>query len=332
MSQQALKFKIGLFVFLALSLFVGSLFFFGLTSFFEKKTSFVSFFNESVRGLNKGSLVRFRGVEIGQVQDIRLSLGGDATLIGIPVTYEIDVSRLQNKLGVPVDISNEDTYEKAIRDGLTAKLSSSSMVTGQLYIDLNFRPTAEAPPKARIFEGDLHYIPAVPSLLSDVSDQLVGIVNQISHINFIQISEHLNDMIVSVDKTVETINSQGTVEKVNDLLASMNQTLMSDDFKNLLAQLGGTAGTMNDFMKNLNTGKGALGEPLANTLNQMAETAKSLDEISQNFARLIESNTGPVADIERTLGDIQEATIAFQSLLEFLRRHPNALIFGKQTP
>lgn len=332
MSQQAVKFRIGLFLFLAAALFVGSLFFFGLTSFFQQRTTFVSFFNESVMGLNKGSFVRFRGVEIGQVTDIRLSLDDGSTPLGIPVIYEIDVSRLQDKLGVPVNISEKGPYENAIRDGLSAKLSNSSFVTGQLYVDLNFRPNSVKDPTPRILDKDLHMVPAVPSLLADVSSQMVKIVNDISQINFPELSTNLNQMIVNANQILDDFEKQGTVKNVNSTLASVQELLNSGEINKLLKQVGGAAGSLDEMMTDLNTGKGSLGQPLADTLKQLADTTTALNEMSQNFAQLIESNTGPVADIERTLGDIQEATTAFQSLLEFLRRHPNALIFGKQTP
>ncbi len=332
MNQQKLKFRIGLFLLLAITLFVGSLFFFGLTSFFEKKTNFVSFFNESVRGLNKGSAVRFRGVEIGQVREIRLSLDDGTTLMGIPVIYEIDISRLQNKLGVPVDISLKEHYENAVRDGLTAKLESSSMVTGQLYIDLNFRPQSAKGEAPRILNGNLHYLPSVQSLLSDVTDQLLKIIGDISKINFPEISSNLNETIVTLDSVLESFESEKTAKNLNETLLSVQSFLGSGDVKGLIEDFGAAAGSVDELMTNLSTGKGALGEPLAATLKQMSDTATALDQISTNFTRILESNTGPVADLERTLAEIRDTATALQSLLEFLRRHPNALIFGKQTP
>ncbi|MGE9290925.1 MAG: MlaD family protein [Puniceicoccales bacterium] len=333
MNQRKLKFRIGLFLFAAIALFVGSLFFFGLTDFFEKKTHFVSFFDESVRGLNKGSRVRFRGVEIGQVDDIRLSLDQGASPPGIPVIYEIDISRLQNKLGVPVDISDKENYHNAIRDGLAAKLESSSMVTGQLYIDLDFRPDSTARDSSpHIYSGNLHYIPSVPSLLSDVTEQMLNIVNGISQIDFPELSGNINEVLVNINGTLESFEDTHTADNLNGTLLAIQNFIDSGELENLTSQVGGAAGSLSVLMNDLNQGKGTLGEPLAATLNQMAKTTQALEQISRNFGNLIESNTGPVADLEQTLNEIQDATIAFQSLLEFLRRHPNALIFGKKTP
>jgi len=332
MNPKALKFRIGLFLFLALALFLGSLFFFGIAGFFQQKTRFVSFFNESVMGLNKGSLVRFRGVEVGEVTEVKLSLDNGATHLGIPVIYEIDISRLQNKLGVPVDISKKEPYENAIRDGLSAKLSNSSFVTGQLYVDLNFRPKTVGKTEPGIINGDLHLVPAVPSLLADVSDEMVSIIRQISQINFVDLSKNLDHLLTSSNQLVEDFAKQGVPKNLNATLTSIHNFIDSDDLHQLTGQMAGAAGSLTELFSNLNTGKGALGKPMAETLEQMADTAQSFDQISRNFAQLIEGNSGPVADFERTLNEIEEATIAFQSLLEFLRRHPNALIFGKETP
>tara|TARA_R100000027_G_scaffold1806_3_gene1998 strand:- start:19950 stop:20948 length:999 start_codon:yes stop_codon:yes gene_type:complete len=331
MNQRTLKLRIGLFLVAAFALFVGSLFYFGLADVFEKRSKFVSFFNESVRGLNKGSLVRFRGVEIGQVIDIRLSLGESETEIGIPVIYEIDISRIQNKLGVPVDISEPDNYQHAIRDGLTAKLENSSMVTGQLYIDLDFRPKEGEATDPKIINGSLHFIPSTPSVISDVTDQSLKIIDDISKIQFEELSQNLNTMIVNINKSLEAFEALNTAENVNGTLLAAKEFIDSGSLQNMTEHIGNAADSMGVFMNDLNTGKGSLGQPLASTLSEMAETAKTLNGITDSFVNILNSNTGPVADFEQTLADIQDATLAFQSLLDFLRRHPNALIFGKQS-
>ena len=331
MTPKALKFRIGLFLTLAGALFVGSLFFFGLTSFFQQKTVFVSFFDESLRGLNAGSNVRFRGVKIGEVRDIRLSLGGDATGRGIPVIYEIDTSRLQDKLGVPVDISTPENYKNALSDGLTAKLSSESLVTGQLYVDLDFRPSAKKAKPWTVNEKFL-YIPSTPSLLADVTDQLVKIVQNISKVDFAAIGGDLDNLLVRLDKTLADIDAEKTSRNLNATLASVRELIKSGDFQSMAKQVSQTGAAFEKLAHDLRDGKGEIGRPLAGAIAEMAEATQSANAMAESLTALVESATGPVTEIEETLIEFRMATEALQSFIEFLRRHPNALIFGKNQP
>jgi len=321
-----------MFLFSAIFLFTGSLFFFGLTDIFEKKSYFVSFFSESVRGLSTGSIVRFRGVEIGQVNEVKLSLGPDITGEGIPVTYELDISRLQNKLGVTTDLTSEDYYHNAIKDGLSAKLDSGSILTGQLYIDLDFRPNQVKKTQPWVIKDDLFYIPSVPSLRSNVTDQMLKIVNDISQIDFPGLSTNLNNLLISLNSVAVDFKASDVPENLNATITSVRTLLDSGDLQKMLNQITQTAGTLDGMISDLNDGQGSLGGPLAKTLSNLATTMASFDKASMDFANLIRSADGPVAGLEQTLNEVQQTMAALQSLLDFLRRHPNALIFGKQQP
>ncbi len=331
MTPKALQFRIGLFLTLAAALFVGSLFFFGLTSFFQEKTRVVSFFNESVRGLNTGSNVRFRGVAIGEVESIRLSLGKEAAGRGIPVIYEIDTGRLHNKLGMPIDIASPANYRKAIQDGLTAKLSSESLVTGQLYIDLDFR-SPPVKPEPWTLAGDLLYIPSTPSLLADVTDQLVKIVQNVSQIDFAAIGNNMDKLLVRIDESLRDIDTRKTSENLNAALVSARGLIESGDLQAMTKQFTRTGAAFEQLAQDLRDGKGEMGRPLAGAIADIAEATESANAVAASLTGLIESATGPVTEIEQTLIEFRRATETLQSFIEFLRRNPNALLFGKDQP
>lgn len=329
MSPTGLKLRIGAFLVAAAALFVGSLLFFGLTDVFEKKARFVSFFSESVRGLNEGSRVRFRGVQIGEVTAVRLSLGDQSTGNGIPVIYEIDVTRVRNKLGLTVDLSSEETYRNALRDGLTAKLDNESILTGQLYVDLNFRPGPKDH-KPWILKDGLKVIPTVPSLLSNVTDEATKIIDNVSKIDFPGLSKNLDKLLVRLDKTLADLDLKKTTENLDGTLAAVRSLVESGEVRKLADRVGGAADAIRDLGTDLADGKGAIGKPLAASLADLSRTLDSIESASVSVERLMESGTGPVAQVERTLTQLQRTTESFQSFLEFLRRHPNALIFGKE--
>lgn len=330
MKPSALKFRIGVFVLCAATLFVGSLFFFGLTSTFEKKARFVSFFSESVRGLNIGSRVRFKGVIVGQVSDIRLSLGSDTTADGIPVIYEVDLGRLETKLGVTRDVGSEEVYNDAIRDGISAKLDTESLLTGQLYIDLDFRPDSSARREPWTIDGDMRVIPAVPSLLSNVTSEALSIIKDISEVDFSGLSKNLNKLIVRIDQSLEAIDPGKTAANLNGTMVAFQKLANSGEIETTLSSLQDTFQEFTSLAGNIRGGEGPLGKPLATSLSQLAETTDAVRKMTQSLTVAAENIDGPVTELESTLIEFRRAARSLQSLIDFLRRHPNAILFGKE--
>ncbi|MBV9247716.1 MAG: MCE family protein [Acetobacteraceae bacterium] len=120
----------------ALVLVVAGVLFFGGTRFFERTARAVIFFQGSVAGLEIGAPVTFRGVRVGSVQnvEIHLSAGGESR---IPVTIELLPGRviLEDK---------EARLQQLVAAGLRAQLDLQSFVTGQLRVNLDFRPGSSA--------------------------------------------------------------------------------------------------------------------------------------------------------------------------------------------
>ena len=330
MKPTALKFRIGIFVIAAAALFVGSLFFFGVTTVFDKKARFVSFFPESVRGLQVGSRVRFRGVTVGQVTDIRLSLGGDVTGAGIPVLYEVDSNRLKTKLGVEKDIGSEKVYKDAIKDGISAKLDTESLLTGQLYIDLDFRPDSSGRQKPWTIDGDMRVIPAVPSLLSNVTAEALAIIKDVSEVDFSQLSKDLNQLIVRIDQSLKAIDPGRTADNLNKTMIALQNLANSGEIETTLTSLQKTLGELSGLAGSIRSGKGPVGEPLVDSLTRLAQATESVERMAQSLSGATENIDGPITELESTLIEFKRAARSFQSLLDFLRRHPNAILFGKE--
>ncbi len=117
-------------------------------------------FDGSVRGLNVGAPVEFRGIQVGRVKDITLLLDPEHRRYTIPVVIEIQPQRAT----VVGSIKGKKPYEfmdQLIKQGLRAQLGSGSLLTGQLLVSLDFFP--DAPPASMKMSGEYPQIPTVPS-------------------------------------------------------------------------------------------------------------------------------------------------------------------------
>jgi paraquat-inducible protein B len=143
MSKPANKTMIGAFVVGAVVLAVTAVVLFGSGKFFRKTEPWLTFFQGSVKGLNVGSPVVFRGVQIGQVTDIIVGFDPTQLEVLIPVFFEIDPEKFKD-IGRRVETSDADMHKALISRGLRAQLQIQSLVTGQLLINIDFYPDTPA--------------------------------------------------------------------------------------------------------------------------------------------------------------------------------------------
>jgi len=159
MSRRANPKLVGGFVIAAISLAVAAALVFGSFTLFEPTRKFVVFFQGSVDGLAQGSQVLFRGVPLGKVVDIGIRYNPTDQSFEIPVIIEIRPDVIA-KYSPPSTMEKEG-LKRLIDEGLRARLETSSLVTGQQVVQLNFFPGTPVV----LQQTDLPYyqLPTLPS-------------------------------------------------------------------------------------------------------------------------------------------------------------------------
>ena len=137
---------IGLFVLGAIVLAVLGLVTFGGSGLFRHGDSYAIHFDESLKGLRLGAPVTFRGVDIGQVTEIRAVYEQDTGAVRVPVTVELRPGALALTDGMA---GGSDVLTDLVARGLRARLDLQSLLTGQLLIALDFFPPAGGDRRAR---------------------------------------------------------------------------------------------------------------------------------------------------------------------------------------
>jgi paraquat-inducible protein B len=157
MSKKVSKTAIGAFVLGAVVLLVAGVLVLGAGKFFTREHVFVTYFEGSVKGLNVGSPVMFRGVKVGAVNDITIMADPATGQVTIPVIFSLQPARFK---GTRAEFQREPkSIEKAVEAGLRAQLETQSFVTGQLMVSLDFFPD-----KPARFVGLVKEYPEVPSI------------------------------------------------------------------------------------------------------------------------------------------------------------------------
>jgi len=218
MSKQANKTLIGAFVVGAVALAVAGVLIFGSGKFLSKLDPYVMCFEGSVKGLNIGSAVMFRGVKIGSVTDIVLRADPDDLTVEIPVFIEVDPERFE-RFGEKRRRHTQEQIKILIERGLRAQLQMQSMVTGQLMVELDFHP--ETP--ARLVGAATKY-PEIPTIQT-------GLQQLTQTIERLPLEEMVNNLTSAIAGIERAVNSP----EVGKGMKNINETLV--DIQNLMEEL-----------------------------------------------------------------------------------------------
>jgi len=105
---------------------------------YQEKKHYLSFFEGSVRGLSVGASVLFKGIKLGQVLDVRLEFDVEKFKSQIPVLIELEPQRVRLVGGDYDALEKIAPMQRFVEEGLRAQLKSGSLITGQLYVELDF--------------------------------------------------------------------------------------------------------------------------------------------------------------------------------------------------
>ena len=218
-------------------------------------------FDQSLRGLAVGAPVEFLGMNFGHVVSVRMDYDEKTQrfpfIVGAVIYPErlgqanAKLVALARKNGDNADISH--MVGKLVEHGLRAQARTGNLLTGQLYIALDFLPhaaKANYDPDARPLE-----IPTAPGSFDKLQEQMVDIVGKLDKIPFDQIGNHLNDSLASLDATLKQVNGQtlpalnGTLGDARKTLGMANNTLSADS--PLQQNLGSTLQEVQRTMRSL---------------------------------------------------------------------------------
>lgn len=329
MANVANKVKLGIFVVVVLTLFLIGLFLLGALKFLEPKVSFMTVTKSSVQGLDKGAEVKFRGVKIGQVTEIKISPSTDLILIYMDLTPKaVDYDLVRG------DGLNYDHIEKflnaEIKKGLRCQLRYGSAVTGKLYVEISYFD-AKRYPMETITLPAVHpfYLPSVPPVLFDnIMDTIQQSLVKISKIDFLRISNEVEQLLNTANRIIDEPSIREIIQEIksisgnlNDISARLKDALTQEKIEKLVADI-------DNAVESIQRLAGRVKDVIEKTdLPETAARARSLMATSENSLRVIL----PLRrDAQNTLNNIDETLSSVRDLTNYLSKDPAALLRGKQ--
>ncbi len=283
MSKQASRSLIGAFVVGAIALAVAGLVVFGSGKFFANTVKIVLFFEDSVKGLDVGAPVEFRGVRIGRVTDIILRFDAVDLSAVIPVIIEIDRNKITIVRG---EWGRGPTYlKRLVKKGLKAQLVQQSFVTGKLLVNLDAFPDKPA----RLLGLDLGYpeIPTVPSRFAELSREL-------QNINVEQLTQDLHRATESIERLTSSPELKEAIRSLHQALKhfdkvtteSIERFVNSPEVKETISSFNQALKSLDKVAKDINVNTSPA---VTNALDQIASLVRSLRTLADYLERHPES-------------------------------------------
>ena len=316
MSEKPHTVAIGAFVLGAL-LIALSIALFLLGSGFGKNEKVVMVFDGSVKGLNVGAPLALRGVTVGQVTDVEVLL--DTNSVDFLMVVEADlISENIHFKGKESD----DLREELLRRGLRAQLNTQSLLTGLLYIELDFHPGSEL--KLADIDSPHFQFPTVPT-------DLERIARKLQDIDPSKLIDDLNNIAKDINSLVSSAEFQGLPASLSRALDSM--TKLSEQLQQQVASSGPKLDTVLDeaatTVASANTELPKLSALVQSNLEVLDEAIVAFEKMMSGVDGLVSSDSETIYRLNKALQEVARAGKSVQSLAVTLENEPEALIKGK---
>lgn len=326
MSKPVNTLAIGSFTLGALALLLIGFFIFGGGRLFNQdRIRFVVFFSSSLNGLDVGAPVKMQGVKIGEVTDIALLLNAQSGVIYKPVVIEIDRSSLSTSSqhefqAVVSEAERIANRNRLVEIGFRARLEMQSLLTGLLYVDFDLHPEKK-PVYADLNYQDILEMPSLPTTSDEIFNTAEEIAQKISSLPFEQIIYDLSDSLKEVKNLLASDQTKQTTTALTNTLNEMETTfrLVNNHLESLMQETQQTVATTRTL--------------IATTQQELKPLLASMDQTlisTQKFIQSFDHAVGPESKLQDTLDALTAASRSVKNLTDYLERHPEALLSGKQ--
>jgi len=330
MASVKLKFSVGIFVITGIVISVFGVIWLGMSNYLGTGQLYVSYFDESVQGLDEDSPVKYRGVSVGRVHDIRMA--PDENLIQVILKIESGLKHRQSM------------------DHLVAQLKSVG-ITGLMFIEIDRRKKEDIPLTPEItFETGYPIIPTKSSGVKKFVEGFDIAVEKLKAMDLKTASDTLTSTLLKLDKVLDELEIKKLSSDIQMVLGEAKKILDSEKYHKILDSVDHAANTFNkmaktadktaaniyktsysldDMIKNLDT-------QINQSVSEFNNTIVLLNQILKNGDYLISHSDVAVTNLQahlmESIKNLKRSSEALTRFLELITEHPSKLILANPPP
>jgi paraquat-inducible protein B len=283
MSKHASPAIIGAFVVTAFALVVITVLILTGGRLFHHTARLIVYFDSSVGGLRAGAPVKFHGIDIGTVKDLRINMTGaalDPRHVQIPVLLDVDQDRLSSQ-GVPgIDLDDRKQVQRLVDLGLRAQLATESLVTGVRYVELDIKPDT---PARLVHDPRYPEIPSVPSLTEALPDKVDRLLTRLADVDVAGLAQSMRSTVDDADRLVRSPYLARAATRLDQITADLDRTV--NQFSTAAQDLRPAIAEAKDTVTAARKTSDRLASELDTTLRDVGGAARSLRRLADQLGR-----------------------------------------------
>lgn len=236
-------------------------------------------FTETLRGLSVGAPVDFRGIQIGEVIAISPDVDVDAADVGLQVDIAVFPERMQSRKDTTQDMSEADFrafVDRLINRGLRAQLRNGNLVTGQLYVAMDFFPNAD---KAKIdWAGRPPQLPTQRGSLDELQATLSRIAAKLDRLPLDDIAAETRRAIAGLASAVE--RTEALMQRLDGLASNEVRAAVAETQQTMAEARAAVADG-----RRLLASDAPLQQDLRDSLQELSRAAQSLRHLADTLER-----------------------------------------------
>lgn len=299
MLKKKTYFTVGLFVLIGIACGVTVIIWLSASQYLQKGKTYATYFDESVQGLQIDSSVKYRGVDIGIVDKIRVA--PDYRLIEIIM-----------KIDYAGDVNNT-----------IAKLKMAG-ITGIVYVELDHRKAGDIDDSPKItFTPEYPVIPSNPSDIKQIFSGINSVIDQINQVDFKGISDQLKMAAKNINTFVGGDETKRIIKNLDAMAAHLESS--ADKIDRIVSD-GRVDEILDDAKESIKEAKAVIkkAKEEVNALN-LAETSDKANRAIDNVSR----KTRLIAEDIRIIGEnLRRASESLEEALDRLKTDPSDIIFS----
>jgi phospholipid/cholesterol/gamma-HCH transport system substrate-binding protein len=344
--QNSSYFKIGLFVICAIVIGVIGVVVLGGGKFFQKKNIIETYIDESVQGLDVGSPVKFRGVLVGNVEQITLTSVEYSTQRRY-VLVRAGIS--SNVFKFPLNDPASPSFVAEVEKGLRLRLAPQGL-TGQAYLEADYLDPSRNPPLEIDWRPQYPYVPSAQSKITQLSDAVERILRNIEQLDIQRLIGSVESSLKTIDKLASGANLDKISTQAVALLTELRQTNLQlkevvggSELKDAVKDAAVAAGTARQILERADKPLSQLIADLPKASESINRVAQRLDTVSstlpdtnaqfrQTLQQLNRLISGQQRDIEKTVENLRSMSESLKEVVDNSKKYPSQLLFGAPPP
>jgi len=260
---------------------------------FDSAADLLLLVEQSVRGLNPGAPVEFRGIRVGRVSEISYQLIADSEIEKTPVLLQLNDHLLKRNFPEAFRDQGSEGIKMAFEQGIRASIKSSNIITGQLYVDLDYYP--DLPPVELATIGEYILVPSVETGFGRLEDSIAALLKKVNELQVEPLLAEFTDAAREATTTMQEIQeslggtdeilaeTKLTIEQAKKMMTSLNGIINSEDSRALPGDIRLSIAQLSESMKPFSS-DGAVYGDLLRTMDELRKVTRSIDRMTTSIA------------------------------------------------